>query len=54
MATKIPAAQERLFKNVFVCRNCSHKMRADPKKVAEGKVRCRTCKKRALRQIKKK
>jgi len=54
MATKIPIAQERLFKNVFVCRNCSLKMRADPKKIAEGKVRCRKCKKRAFRQIKKK
>ncbi|MEM4230270.1 MAG: hypothetical protein QXF25_00090 [Candidatus Pacearchaeota archaeon] len=54
MATKIPTAQERLFKNVFVCRNCSLKIRADPKKIVEGKVRCRKCKKRAFRQIRKK
>lgn len=54
MATKIPTAQERLFKNVFVCKNCSLKLKADPKKIAEGKVRCRKCKKRAFRQIRKK
>ena len=54
MATKIPAAQSRLFKNVFVCKNCSTKIRADSLKIIEGKVRCRKCKKRAFRPIRKK
>jgi len=54
MATKILAAQKRLFKNVFVCRNCSSKMRADPRKIAEGKVKCRKCQRRAFRTVRKK
>jgi len=54
MATKIPAAQKRLFHNVFICRSCGSKIRADPKKIIEGKVKCRKCKKRAFRTIKRK
>jgi formylmethanofuran dehydrogenase subunit E len=54
MATKIPAAQQRLFRNVFVCKSCGTKIRADPRKILEGKIKCRKCKKRAFRQIKKK
>lgn len=53
MATKIPAAQKRLFHNVFVCKSCGSKIRADPGKVTEGKIRCRKCKKRAFRPIRK-
>ena len=54
MATKLPAAQARMFKNVFVCKNCKAKIRADPRKIIEGKIRCRKCKKRAFRPIRKK
>jgi len=54
MATKIPAAQTRLFRNIFVCKDCGSKMRADPRKIIEGKVKCRKCKKRAFRTIRKK
>lgn len=54
MATKIPAAQKRLFKNVFVCKNCKAKIKADPRKIIDGKVKCRKCKKRAFRAIRKK
>jgi len=54
MGTKILAAQKRLFMNVFVCKNCSTKIRADPKKIIEGKVKCRKCKKRAFRAKRKK
>ena len=50
---KIPEAQERLFKNVFVCKNCKSKIRADIQKVLKGKVKCRKCGKRAFRPIKK-
>jgi DNA replicative helicase MCM subunit Mcm2 (Cdc46/Mcm family) len=54
MATKIPAAQSRMFKNVFVCKNCNTKMRADARKIAERKVKCRKCKRKAFRPISKK
>jgi DNA replicative helicase MCM subunit Mcm2 (Cdc46/Mcm family) len=29
---KIPEAQNRLFKNVFVCKSCHTKVRSDPQK----------------------
>ena len=54
MATKIPEAQNRLFKNVFVCKNCKSKIRSRPLKILEGKVKCRKCGKKAFRTIKKK
>jgi DNA-directed RNA polymerase subunit RPC12/RpoP len=54
MATKIPAAQNRMFKNVFVCKNCSSKIRAEAKKILEGSVKCRKCGKKSFRQIRKK
>jgi len=54
MATKLPAAQARLYKNMFVCKNCKAKLRADPRKVLEKKVRCRKCLKKAFRPIRKK
>ena len=54
MATKIPAAQKRLFKNAFICKNCNHKMKIEPLKVSSGKVSCRKCKGKAFRTIRKK
>ena len=54
MATKIPVAQTRLFKNVFICKNCNARIKADPKKIAIGTVRCRKCKKRAFKAPRKK
>ena len=54
MATKVPAAQKRMFHNVFVCKSCGAKIRADPKKIIEGKVKCRKCKKRAFRALRRK
>jgi len=51
---KIQAAMNRLFKNVFICKNCSTKMRAESVKVIEGKVRCRKCARKAFRPIRKK
>ncbi|MEM5882822.1 MAG: 50S ribosomal protein L40e [Candidatus Aenigmatarchaeota archaeon] len=44
-----PEALQRLFFRVYVCRVCKTKMRADPTKVKEGKVKCRKCGSRALR-----
>jgi len=51
---KIPAAQARLFKNIFVCKVCKSKIRTEPIRVITGKVRCRKCKSSALRPIRKK
>ena len=51
---KIPEAMNRLFKNVFVCKNCQSKKKADQLKILEGKVKCRKCGKRAFRPLKKK
>ena len=51
---KLPAAQARLFKNIFVCKDCKSKIRAEPIRVISGKVRCRKCKSNALRPIRKK
>ncbi len=54
MATKIPAAQKRLFQNVFVCKNCSKKIRTQTVRVVARKVKCPRCGKRSFRQIRKK
>lgn len=51
---KIPAAMDRIFKNVFVCKRCSTKIRSEARKIIEGKVRCRKCKGKAFRPISKK
>jgi ribosomal protein L40E len=54
MATKIPEAQNRLFKNVFICLKCSAKRKADPQRVLKGKIKCRKCQKKSFRVPKKK
>jgi len=51
---KIPAAQARLFKNIFICKNCSSKVRAEARKILEGKVKCRGCGGKAFRPKRKK
>jgi DNA replicative helicase MCM subunit Mcm2 (Cdc46/Mcm family) len=51
---KIIEATNRLYKNVFVCKRCQTKMRADSQKILKGKVKCRKCGKRAFRPLKKK
>lgn len=54
MATKIQAAQDRLFKDMFVCKVCKHKMKSDNLKVLEGKARCRKCNGKDFRPVRKK
>jgi DNA replicative helicase MCM subunit Mcm2 (Cdc46/Mcm family) len=54
MAAKIKEAQNRLFKNVFVCKKCQTKIRAEPQKILKGKVKCRKCKRSAFRPLRKK
>jgi ribosomal protein L40E len=51
MVKKIfPEALARLYSRVFVCRVCKSKIRADPAKVRAGKVKCRRCGSKDLRQ----
>ncbi|MFB6246829.1 MAG: hypothetical protein ABEI74_04545 [Candidatus Pacearchaeota archaeon] len=51
---KITEAQNRIFKNVFVCKSCQSKLKADPQKVLKGKVKCRKCKRTSFRTLKSK
>jgi len=48
---KVPEADKRLFDRVFVCMKCGAKLKADLPKVKAGKVKCRKCHTRKLRQI---
>ena len=51
---KIPEAENRMFKNVFVCKACKRKVRAPSLKVSAGKAKCRKCSSTALRTVRKK
>jgi ribosomal protein L40E len=51
---KLPAAQARLFKNIFICKECKSKIRAEPIRIISGKVRCRKCNSKRFRPIRKK
>ena len=46
---KSKEATARLFNNVFVCRKCKAKLRADALKVRLGKIKCRKCQSKKLR-----
>jgi ribosomal protein L40E len=54
MGSKIAAAQNRLFKNAFVCKVCKHKIKIEPLKVISGKAKCRKCGGTDFRAVKKK
>lgn len=47
-------AKARLYKNIYVCRNCKSKIRAPTIKVLNGKIKCRKCASYALRVKRKK
>ena len=51
---KFPEAEARLFRNVFVCRDCSTKMKAPNLKVLAGKVTCKKCGGHVFRPVRKK
>ncbi|MBS3164344.1 50S ribosomal protein L40e [Candidatus Woesearchaeota archaeon] len=46
---KFPQAEARFFHNIFVCKKCGSKIRANNMKVIAGKVHCRKCQSVALR-----
>jgi len=50
---RFPEAENRLFNRVFICMKCGAKMKADLIKVRSGKVKCRKCMSKGLRQIRK-
>ena len=54
MATKIPVAQKRLFQNVFICKDCSKKVRTQMVRIILKKIKCPRCGGRAFRPIRKK
>ncbi|MBX4212562.1 hypothetical protein KW787_03875 [Candidatus Pacearchaeota archaeon] len=54
MATKIPIAQKRLFANVFICKDCSKKIRTQAVRVIAHKVKCPRCGGHSFRPIRKK
>ncbi|HLC54463.1 MAG TPA: hypothetical protein VJK07_02420 [Candidatus Nanoarchaeia archaeon] len=54
MAAKLPAAQKRMFKNIFVCKSCSQKMRSEPLKIVQGQIACRRCEGHSFRPIRSK
>lgn len=51
---KFPEAEARKFRNIFVCKKCSTKIRANNMKVIQGKVACRRCASSRLRSVRKK
>ncbi len=47
---KLPEAMaNRVFTNMFICMNCNGRVRANPSKVAVGRIKCRNCGKAKLR-----
>jgi len=51
---KIPEAMSRLYKDVFICKSCKTKVRVSARRILAGKVRCRKCKRKSFRAVKKK
>lgn len=51
---KFPEADIRKFRNIFVCKKCKTKIRAQSTKIAEGRINCRRCGKSAFRPVRKK
>lgn len=54
MAAKIPVAQARLFGNVFICRDCNHKVRTQAVRVIGKKIKCIKCGGKNFRPVRKK
>lgn len=54
MMVRFPESEARKIKNIFVCRKCKRKIRANNMIVLAGKVSCRKCGSKALRPSRKK
>ncbi|MBU2639976.1 MAG: 50S ribosomal protein L40e [Nanoarchaeota archaeon] len=51
---KFAEAAARLFHNVFVCKRCKSKVKADVRKILLKKISCRKCGGKSFRAIKSK
>ncbi|MBN1502376.1 hypothetical protein JW930_02430 [Candidatus Woesearchaeota archaeon] len=51
---KFPEADKRLFKNIFVCKKCKTKIKAQPLKVLADKITCKKCGRHVFRPLRKK
>ena len=51
---KFPEAAARKIRNMFVCKKCSIKIRANNMKIIQGKVKCRKCQGSKFRPLRKK
>ena len=51
---KFPEAEARKFRNIFICKKCSTKIRANNMKIIQGKIKCRRCHSHAFRSVRKK
>jgi DNA-directed RNA polymerase subunit RPC12/RpoP len=54
MMAKFEEAENRLYKNVFVCKRCKSKIKAPNLQVIAGKIKCRKCNSKSLRKVRKK
>ncbi|MFH0868159.1 MAG: hypothetical protein V1831_02515 [Candidatus Woesearchaeota archaeon] len=51
---KFPESDARKFRNVFVCKKCSTKIKAPNLKIIQGKIKCRKCQGKRFRAVRKK
>ncbi len=51
---KFAESQARKFRNIFVCKRCSTKIRSQSMKIIQGKVKCRRCQGKKFRAVRKK
>ena len=51
---KFPEAEIRKFSNTFICRRCKTKIKAPNIKILEGKIKCRRCKNKQFKAVRKK
>jgi formylmethanofuran dehydrogenase subunit E len=51
---KLAPTQARIFKNIFICKNCKRRVRAEPLKILNNKIVCRKCSEKDFRPIRKK
>ena len=51
---KFQEAGARKIKNIFVCKKCSTKIRAQSIKIIQGKIKCRRCNRKKFRAVRKK
>ena len=51
---KFAEGYARKFRNIFVCKDCSTKIRAQSMKIIQGKVKCRRCQGKKFKAVRKK